>query len=123
MTNHNYILFFLYIISQTCFPAIFDLTSKDYEDAYFVTDSTVCGPGFRGYYEQVPCTQTEEPTTLFTLPTTAPTTNRPASCGRSITEQSFTVQVFSYQNPTCSFDVYRTDVSACLLYNLIMQAQ
>ncbi|XP_065164226.1 cubilin isoform X1 [Atheta coriaria] len=101
---------------------LFDMSGKSFEQIRFVTNDRIGGRGFRGIYEQIPCTSAELPYSTTESPAPPPppftsTTTLPPNvpCLRNIKDDYFTIDIYDYGKDMCNFDVYKANPSVCRL--------
>ncbi|KAK4879889.1 hypothetical protein RN001_008035 [Aquatica leii] len=99
----------------------FDLRSHA-EEIIFVSKGYTCGRGFKAVYEQIPCNNIEFSTSpVYPLSTTPyPSINTPPiisnlKCNRNIEDSTFLLEVYSYNQPKCIFNIFKNNENVCRL--------
>lgn len=83
----------------------FDFNEKPYKEFKFVTDRQYCGRGFKAIYEQVKCSNEENPS------------SKPSKCHEDIRDKKFTIRIDPNQH-NCEYDVIKTNpVSNQLIFS------
>lgn len=77
-----------------------DLTRRDFEDIYFVTNNFYCGRGFKLKFSRISCSPFPS-TTLKTV--TTPTAD---NCGREYKELKFDFEILKKPNCTVTVKAY-----------------
>ncbi|KAF5296096.1 hypothetical protein FQA39_LY02730 [Lamprigera yunnana] len=86
----------------------YDLRNRS-EEIVFITNGPSCGRGFKAVYKQIPC---DEIPTNYPTTTTLPTVIY-EPCGKDIENSTFVIEVYSYNQPKCFFNIIKYNEKVC----------
>ncbi|KAK5646535.1 hypothetical protein RI129_004999 [Pyrocoelia pectoralis] len=97
----------------------FDLRNR-YEEIAFITNGFSCRRGFKSLYERIPCNNDGIPVDPIypTSPkpiTSTPTVMNNKPCNRNIQDNLFLLEVYSYHQSRCIFNIIRKNKNVCRL--------